>query len=159
MVSKKNKIPPLCPPSNQSRSTPPYDRRIDRSTGGQVPALHTCPVRSTGADRRARMMLLLSAAVLGQCPPNQFPRGVAFDFLNAVETVNNLGGIPGGPGLVCQQQAGTGGPITSCGAGCACTPESAAAVAGPGTPQELRFTNAGAVSCAARRALVLRTPA
>eukprot|EP00962_Isochrysis_galbana_P028257 scaffold8901_cov115-Isochrysis_galbana.AAC.8 len=111
------------------------------------------------ADRRAPMMLLLSAAVLGQCPPNQFPRGVAFDFVNAVETVNNLGGIPGGPGLDCQQQAGTGDPITSCGAGCACTPESAAAVAPPGTAQELRFSIAGTVSCAARRARVLCTPA
>jgi len=101
------------------------------------------------------MMLLLSAVVLGQCPPNQFPRGVAFDFVNAVETVNNLGGIPGGPGLDCLQNPNQGGPLTSCGAGCACTPASAASVAPPGTPQELRFAHAGAVSCAARRACVL----
>jgi hypothetical protein len=92
------------------------------------------------------MLSVASLVQLGQCPVNQFPKGVAFDFENSIETVNNLGGIPGGPDLVCQQDPGTGGPLTACGAGCACTDASADAVAPPGTPQELRFSFAGAVS-------------
>jgi len=67
--------------------------------------------------------------------------GVKIDFADAVETVNNLGGYAGGSSLDCSNPGGEGGRNCDCGCGCGCT--NGGDVAGPCTPEELRYSQAG----------------
>jgi len=73
------------------------------------------------------------------CVAGWHPRGLHLDFALGTEAINNLGGYPGGSGVLCQPPALGSATDCSCGCGCGCSDSA------EGTLPVLRYNGVGRV--------------
>ena len=73
------------------------------------------------------------------------PRGIFIDFGIGAETVNNLGGYPGGEGLECRKDAWKLPVEEYCACGCGCRCSNGEEIAPPTTHEELRYSEVGKI--------------
>ena len=93
--------------------------------------------------------MLARPGAAASCPDGTYPRGLYLDFALGDETVNNLGGFPGGEdvggGVTCDPDARNQPMQDYCPCGCGCRCDNGDVVAPPGTAQELRYSRVGQI--------------
>ena len=93
--------------------------------------------------------MLARPGAAASCPDGTYPRGLYLDFALGDETVNNLGGFPGGEdvggGVTCDPDAPNQPMQDYCPCGCGCRCDNGDVVAPPGTAQELRYSRVGQI--------------